>query len=105
MVKGTEAITAKKSDRATNVKASVIGENNKEMPLNLPDMTVQSEGPERLMPPHWCLRQGRASEANMRRDEVTVDCIVQLLSQEEVMSQVRDTENDTEKWTVPVIMV
>ena len=71
--------------------------------LYLLPVAMQTDGPARFMPPYWCVHHGMPQAANMERDEVDVDVILSLLSNDEKKSQARPAKNTAPKFTVPVM--
>ena len=55
------------------------------------------------MPPFWCVHHGTHDAANMVMDEMDVNCILTLASQDETKSHTRRTKNENDTCSVPVM--
>ena len=122
VVKGTEAVVQKTGGKSaavavemtmhkksTLVGAAARGESaaaiEERMTLYLIPMLVQTGGKERLMPPYWCVKHGPSEDANMARDEVDVDALVQVISSDERRSSARPSNFNNARFTVPVMTI
>ena len=103
VVKNLESVVQKTGGKSAAVKVLKMKPNGELITLYLLPLTVHSEGKERFMPPYWCVHHGTHDAANMVSDELDVNGILTLASQDETKSRTRMTKNEDDKCTVPVM--